>query len=486
GGRGVEHEPHGDVVDVDDSSAGAPVQEDGRDPRLLLERGRACLYRCLTADGVELPEDTRATALGEVLKVVQRERYDPTPHEGCSSLSSPAASHAAARALRSLSRLPTKPPTAPTPSQALTIRVRLVICMAPALVSDVLPGGCAIYERIVSMMRLPRYRRKAKGGPCSGTHRTGPPRAAAAGSRASGLGLHGVVVHEAPLQYRPLAGRERAEDALEVLHGGELDGDLALLLAQVDLHSRLEPIRETGRQVGQRRRDQSPRSRALGLRGLLRPRTHQVHDLLDGPDREALGDDAVSQPVLLLGVVDRQKGSRVARGEHPGGDAVLHPGRQQQQAQGVGDLRPGPADAVGQLVVGAVEIPQQLVVGRGLLQRVELGAVQVLQQGVQEELLVLGGPDDRRDLLQTRLTAGPPAALTHDELVLARTGLPDDDRLEEADLLDGGDELREGVVVEYRTRLTRVRSDRVQRNLREVRTDGRRESVRRRQVLCFT
>lgn len=81
-GWSVEHIPHRDVIDVDDPAAGPPVEQDRGDPGLFLHRRRAGPYRCLTADGVQLPEDTRAATLGKVLKVVQRERYEPTPHEG--------------------------------------------------------------------------------------------------------------------------------------------------------------------------------------------------------------------------------------------------------------------------------------------------------------------------------------------------------------------------------------------------------------------
>ncbi len=178
------------------------------------------------------------------------------------------------------------------------------------------------------------------------------------------------------------------------------------------------------------------------------------------------------QPVLLLGVLDREQRPSVPRREHAGRHAPLHRRRQTQQPQGVGDLRAGAPDALGQLVVRAVEVLEQLVVGRGLFQRVELSAVQVLQQRVQQHLLVVGRPDDRWDLRQARLTAGAPAPLAHDELVALRAHLADHDRLEEADLLDRGHQLGEGVLVELGARLPRVGGDGVQRQLREVRAQA--------------
>ncbi len=120
--------------------------------------------------------------------------------------------------------------------------------------------------------------------------------------------------------------------------------------------------------------------------------------------------------------------------------------------------------------MGAGEVPQQLVVGGRLLQRVELRPVQVLQQGVQQQLVVLGGPDDRRDLLQPGLPGGPPAPLAHDELEAPRGGLAHHHRLEQAHLLDRGDQLGQLVLVEHLARLTRVGGDRVQREFGEVGT----------------
>src|SRR3954452_19793276 len=78
------------------------------------------------------------------------------------------------------------------------------------------------------------------------------------------LGFLGVVVREALLKDRPLAGSEAAEDALQVLHGGELHRDLALLLPQIDLHPRLETVRETRGEVRQRRGHPGSGPRALG------------------------------------------------------------------------------------------------------------------------------------------------------------------------------------------------------------------------------
>src|SRR5262249_54354961 len=101
-----------------------------------------------------------------------------------------------------------------------------------------------------------------------------------------------------------------------------------------------------------------------------------------------------------------------------------------------------------------------------------------LQEGIQEKLLVVRGPNDRRDRLETGLTAGPPATLTHDELVAVGAQLPDDDRLEETDLLDGGDQFLQRVLVEDLTPVAGCWRGRVEGELRKVGAHGRRGHLR--------
>ncbi|KJK53796.1 hypothetical protein UK12_33440, partial [Saccharothrix sp. ST-888] len=63
------------------------------------------------------------------------------------------------------------------------------------------------------------------------------------------------------------------------------------------------------------------------------------------------------------------------------------------------------------------------------------------QQRVQQQLVVLGGPDDRRDQLQTGLPGGPQPPLTLDQPILAALDRTDNHRLQQAHPLDGGDHL---------------------------------------------
>src|SRR5690606_23312336 len=103
-----------------------------------------------------------------------------------------------------------------------------------------------------------------------------------------------------------------------------------------------------------------------------------------------------------------------------------------------------PSDAGRELLVGAVEVLEQLLVGGRLLEGVELSPVEVLEERVAQEVVVLDVADDRRDGLAAGELGRPPAPLTHDELVPAPLAVGEgahDDRLQDADLADRGGEL---------------------------------------------
>ena len=132
-----------------------------------------------------------------------------------------------------------------------------------------------------------------------------------------------------------------------------------------------------------------------------------------------------------------------------------------------------------ELLLGAAEVVEQLLVGGGLLERVELAAVEVLEQGVAQEVVLLGHLDDGRDDVLAGGPRGAPAALAHDQLVahlavLGALGHPaDDDRLEHADLADRVHQLGQLVLVEDGARLAGVGPDLVERDLGELRAGHR-------------
>ena len=161
-------------------------------------------------------------------------------------------------------------------------------------------------------------------------------------------------------------------------------------------------------------------------------------DLLDRADRESLGDDPLRQALLRERRVEREKSAGMAGADHAGGDALLHRGRQVEQAESVADVRAGAADPLGELFVSRAEVVEQLLVRRRLFEGIELRAVKVLDERVAEHVVVGRLADDGRDAVKPGSLRCPHPPLAHDELVAVGAELPHDDRLEQADLGDGG------------------------------------------------
>ena len=110
-----------------------------------------------------------------------------------------------------------------------------------------------------------------------------------------------------------------------------------------------------------------------------------------------------------------------------------------------------------------VEFFEELLVCRRLFQGIELGAVDVLQQRVAQQVVIGGIPHDRRDGRQPCLLGGPPPALPHHQLVARPRSvgrLPNHDRLHQAEFADRVDQLGERLFIEYLPGLARVGLDR--------------------------
>ena len=137
-----------------------------------------------------------------------------------------------------------------------------------------------------------------------------------------------------------------------------------------------------------------------------------------------------------------------------------------EQAQRVRDRRARPADALRRSCSWVKpELVDELAIGERLLDRVEVRALEVLDERDLELVAVGELADDGRDPLEAGRDRGrADAALAGDELVAVER-LGDEDRLEHAVLADARGELVEARLVDASARLVRVRPDPRERDL---------------------
>ena len=125
-----------------------------------------------------------------------------------------------------------------------------------------------------------------------------------------------------------------------------------------------------------------------------------------------------------------------------------------EEAKGVGDRGTRLADAIGDLLLGQAELVDQLAVGEGLVDRIEVGPLDVLHERDLELVAVRQLADQRRDPVETGQAGGADATLPGDQLVAVER-LGDEHRLEHAVLADARREVGEFGVVPVVARLVR-------------------------------
>ncbi len=105
--------------------------------------------------------------------------------------------------------------------------------------------------------------------------------------------------------------------------------------------------------------------------------------------------------------------------------------RKSQESQRVRDRAAVAADPPGELLLSPAELSEQLLVGLGLFDRIQILAEQILDEGELETLGVGRVTNDRGNAFESGLSGGAPAALAGDELV-ASASPPDDHRLDDS------------------------------------------------------
>ena len=135
-----------------------------------------------------------------------------------------------------------------------------------------------------------------------------------------------------------------------------------------------------------------------------------------------------------------------------------------EQPQRVGDGRAGLANPLGDHLLGEAELVDELAVGGGLVDGIQVSALDVLDQGHLELVAIRELADERGDPLKPGEPRCPHAPLAGDQLVAVQ-GLGDEDGLEDAVLPDARGELREVRVVHVPPRLVGIRDHARERHL---------------------
>jgi hypothetical protein len=110
----------------------------------------------------------------------------------------------------------------------------------------------------------------------------------------------------------------------------------------------------------------------------------------------------------------------MARGELAGDHPLLHGLRQFEEAHDVGEVRPALADHLAELLLGVLEVLEEPLVAGGLLDGIEIRALDVFEDRVFERGLVVHVDDHHRDVVEARGLGGAPTALAGDDLVGVR------------------------------------------------------------------
>src|SRR5262249_48905677 len=202
---------------------------------------------------------------------------------------------------------------------------------------------------------------------------------------------------------------QAVEQALQMIkvHVPDLDptGLAGLVLGDHDRTA--ERAGQSLLEIAHRRRLLGSRRRAavLGLLGLLDQR-------LGGAHRQLAVHPLARRPLDLGGLVEREQRAGVAHRQPVVLDQLADRRRQLEQPDRVGDRAAVLADPLGDRLLGQPELVDQPLVRRRLLERPEVGALQVLDQRALQRGALFHLLDDDRNLAQPaplRPSPPPPA-----------------------------------------------------------------------------
>ena len=128
-------------------------------------------------------------------------------------------------------------------------------------------------------------------------------------------------------------------------------------------------------------------------------------------------------------VVGRRDGARMPHPQRAVGDRLAHRRWEIEQTQEVGNMTARLMDKPAKRILGVAEIVDQAAIGFGLLDRVQVFALDVLDKRDLERFCVGKILDDHRHVVKLGTLRRAPAALAGNNLIIV-PHTPDDDRLD--------------------------------------------------------
>ena len=228
----------------------------------------------------------------------------------------------------------------------------------------------------------------------------------------------------------------------------QFDLDLAALLRVRERDVRGEVALETVLEVLDRGCERS-RGAVLSARGLGRAALREVagDELLRRAHSQAALEDLLGEQALLVVGFEREQHFCVADGDAVLRQPALHLRVEIEQPHAVRDGRAALADLLRDVLLPQVELPREPREGPRLLDRIEVFALEILDERELEHVLIGRFAQDHRHLRQPDPLRRAPAAFAGDQLI-AIVPPPHDERLDDAVLGDGIDELLQLLVVE--------------------------------------
>src|SRR6185437_655198 len=203
-----------------------------------------------------------------------------------------------------------------------------------------------------------------------------------------------------------------------------------------------------------------PRLSALRLRGVGRGRdaVELAYVLLQLPNVHSAGDAFLGDTDGGVSGVEGEECASMAETQRRLFDHLLNRFRESENAKEVRDRRAIFRDRVGDLLLRELELVDEATVAARFVDRVQVGALEILDEGENEQGAIVEIANDRGDLGPAEVGRGAEAPLAGDELERVAASA-DGDGLQQAAHLERGLELGELCRIEIAPRLEWIRPD---------------------------